>query len=311
LGCLIGAFGAYPLLTSCSGLEGSIDNNAKVLGYGYTYEMIAQVVTACLVRMCLETLLRREEPRDLAVDRFKDMGDAFEATFKNFFAGDMANMELNISKCKGLHAQCEDLAGAVDPKLDVCPGKRVDFKVNLYTQLVRMARVLVSDVEMLNMAMKKWAPINSVAESQKIEAKKPDDVQDDKPDEETPEESAKSLLYGIMSRATQFKGLERDLMETLKDTFSVSLSLISQDTEAKIVNPVAEKLETLTGLLELEGVPEFYAQVNKAVTSDDKSQIPSIIASRRVRLTVATRSLRNATRHLGEMEALCLHRLIN
>jgi len=323
IGCLIGGFGCYPLLGCCKMWDSDM---AEDLTFARIYSRIANVLVAILMRMLIEGIFKREEPRDVAVSKMRALGEAFVASYTGLFEGDVVKMREQAALARTLLSECVAIAPACDKSLDVVPGFRVDFKFTLYNELLQNLRIFLCDLEMLLEAMRAWSPLKHVELTSDDPSVHVDtSTQDDDDIDEVSLSVGQSLvgdvqtgdiskvhpdirvMWLMMKKAKAFRDIETDFLRTLKTCFRVVNSLLSQEDEEPIDDPAFKELETMTGIMELSGVEDFYKQVSAAAQDFEKDcKARTVTGSKRVRLTVVIRSLRNATRHLGDIDVLCL-----
>jgi len=329
MACLAGGLGAYALLALCA-------DTGNDHAYAVTYMSIANVTTAIIARMVIEGFFRRDEPRDIANAKFKEMGSEIIAAFDSFFdppeADSLEKTRSHLSMAMESYEEQIREAPNTDSKLDIAQGQRTNYKLELYTALLGKARLILADLEMLQMALSLWTPLHK-GHLQYVYALGSRADLDQKQEEEDiirkeskggevkaallrKQEKQKDdiELYSLLSDNPGFEIIKTDVVGTLRACFAVNHAILVQDKEDAISRPEVDKLKDMSGIMELDGVQQLYAEINHKVEDNVEayaSDIPSLTASNRVRLTVAVRALRHATRHAGEMDQLGLRELIH
>merc|ERR1712176_1407347 len=117
---------------------------------------IAQVIIAMIIRGLLESFLIREGPRDEVLYVVKDLGSLFEKGFQAFFKADIDGLKDSVVDVTSALDKASDLAPLCDPKLEVCSGTRTPFKSELLSTAIKSMQMLVSDLDMLILAVRRW-----------------------------------------------------------------------------------------------------------------------------------------------------------
>lgn len=161
---------------------------------------------------------------------------------------------------------------------------KTPFKNILYAGAIEQLRLLLSDFRMLMLALK----FNAT----------------------TAHEGETSKLHLLLSDTTAIKIIEKDVMQSRRDTFGTLLAILRHTTERPILNKNLMEMENKTGIDVLRGADELYEEINKAPPRTDsavhhKMSEPDLTKDTRARLAVAAMALRNTTWRLGQIDVLC------
>ncbi|CAE7360461.1 unnamed protein product [Symbiodinium natans] len=324
VGCALCGFGAYPLMQACTG--GSFS-----YGMHDHYQTIAQVTVAVLIRMLIETALLDKAPRDLAVKQLEDLLDTIHDAYKLFFAGKYDQMAEKHTKATDMLSHAKALHAESSPALEVVPGPRLPFKHALYGQVLDQLDMGISQLGVLVVSAKDWAP-EKVAEeksSAREAAESHQQTQFTELDEgemmdqgmtgtggarasvkKVVHESTSNApkIHQIMEAQTSFQLLEDDMLDTFERVFNVVKAIVKHDQEQRVesADEDIEKLATLGGLRTLDDVNTFYNHINKFMEEKERPAVNDVVESMQARLTVLVSALNTATGALGEVGVLCL-----
>ncbi|CAE8733940.1 unnamed protein product [Polarella glacialis] len=156
VGCFIAAFGVYPLLVPCSDTMGDDEVFKK------HYCEIGQVTLAIVVQMVIDTILLHHTPRDVAVHQTAKLGEAMALATKSIFESDLPGVQAAAVEARRRLVMAEGLLVEVDPKLRVIQGLHSPFKLELYTSVLGIAGHMLTDLNLLIVAVKDWTPNESV-----------------------------------------------------------------------------------------------------------------------------------------------------
>lgn len=280
VGCLVAGFSCYGLLRPCH--DGQ---SMKDVLFSSAYAEIGQVTTAIVIQLVLESILIRQSPRDVAVQSIPELQDAYLGGFQAFFDGDMKKMEAQCANAKSLLAEADALAPCTDPYRELAPSWKIPFRKNLYSNSLKCLRGLLSDLSMLCLAMK-FRRLEEGTEGK------------DEP-------VFKSRLLAFMCEKPSMSVMRTDLLGTLENCFQILRKVLAHTSEGPIDDEAVQALASMRGMLDLAGVDDMYQQANDAPPAEADYQRKTITEVRRVRLTVIFRSLRNATKHSGQILMLC------
>lgn len=235
----------------------------------------------------------------------REAGQTLESGFRAFFEGDLEGMEKIIVELRSCLKKANALAPQTNPNLAIVPGVQKQFKFDLFMGVLGKMRLLLSDLEMLLLAMSQGALAKGS------------------------EEGRGKRFYNLMNSHPSFSVMKADLLQTQANCFRMLLVVLEHSSEDRLENEHLTKLEGMTGILELAGADEFYEEVNASEKQERSSsraeecplpepeeaeldqRFPSahqdLTGNNRARLVVAVRALCNATRHTGEIDMLCLH----
>ncbi|CAJ1381686.1 unnamed protein product [Effrenium voratum] len=304
VGCALCGFGAYPLMVSCSS-GGEFHYNMRS-----NYQVIAQTTVAVLIRMLIETILLDKAPRDLAVDQLQELLDTIKDAYEDFFDGDYEEMKKQHEQAGSIMASCDNYHSETAPALEVAPGLRLSFKHKFYGDVLAQLKLALAEMGVLVTGASTWASEKIPEETSTIRQ----DLAKHEGEKHLIHDKATNLAYeevhSIMNRHSSFLKMKDDLLQTCNTTFELVIALLKQDKEEALeeVKESFAKLSKLGGLLELDGVHDFYTEVNEAMASQQEDTQPkdSVILDMQARLTVVVNSLKNATAALGEIGVLCL-----
>jgi len=294
IGFLVGGFGCYTLFTPVKAEAGSDFQCAKL------YKGIAEVIIAILFKMVGAQVMAPTAPRDLAMQALEDTFKEVQQGFEQFIDGDTGSeqgLKAKVDKAKGLLALCEDWAPKTEPKLDVIPGKRTPFKKPLFESVLVQLRLLVSDLDMLKLALSGHEVEDTMATRISIVQRQ------DEPDES-------QEIYCMITQAPSWDVLSKDLLLTVKKSLAVVLAVLRHDSEEAVENDDIEDLNATKNLMELDGLATYYREISK-LGSQTKRQTTTaydelhVTELRRTRITVAVNAMSLATQHTAQMVSQC------
>lgn len=306
VGVLIAGFGCYPMFHQC-------DVKGTPVDYGSHYKDIAQVIIAILLKMAVANLLAPKQPRDNALDSLNQLSVSIHKAFEAFFAGDIEGPEgLKVQRdmVKTHLTACETIAPKCDPSLEIVPGGRTHFKHNLFNKALEQFRLVLSDIDMLVLAM-----TGHQAQHFK-ECKVSDEDQQQDAKENVQARMQEASLFDVMSRQPAWKTVHEDLNSTVQSVLSLLQAVLSHDTEEPLKADAVDRLKRMEKIMDLQGVTEFYKEVSKELGNRNESDeqifqdVRIITQLKRTRLTVAMNALSLATSHTAEMTALCFEYML-
>mmetsp|Transcript_28614 Transcript_28614/g.81285 ORF Transcript_28614/g.81285 Transcript_28614/m.81285 type:complete len:942 (-) Transcript_28614:162-2987(-) len=297
IGIMVGAFGCSVLFRPCMSHISMSDN-----AYASHYKDIAEVIIAMMLKMSCAYIFSPKEPRDIAMDKLRQMFDAIETAFAKLSTGELESeggVIANIKIAKGLLAECEAQAPKTDPKLQVVPGLRTPFKKELYEGALSQTRLIISDLDMLVLALKghtkkhtlKHAKL-SLGAGMAEEAKKIDSKREE------------IVWTALLVEQQAWKALDADLQKTIKLSFGACTAVLQHDDEEQLKSEHVDSLVKTSNLLQLDGMQPFYKEVSSAaqkeVREDKDAQVTSLP---RTRILLAVNALALATKHSAELAA--------
>lgn len=143
IGIMVGAFGCSVLFRPCES-HISVRDDA----YASHYKDIAEVIIAMMLKMSCACIFSPKEPRDIAMDKLRQMFGTIETALAKLSTGGVA---ANIKIAKDLLVECEEQAPKTDPKLLIVPGLRTPFKTELYEAALSQTRRIISDLDMFHL----------------------------------------------------------------------------------------------------------------------------------------------------------------
>lgn len=305
VGVCIAGFGCYPMFHQC-------DNTGAAVDYGAQYKDIAQVIIAIILKMAVANMLSPAEPRDNAIKVLQELQDAVNKSFEAFFAGNIhgdTGLDAHRMRAKTALTACKTIAPKCDPGLQIVPGSRTGFKHNLYNKALETYQLVLSDLDMLSLAL--TGHVEKHSDGIKISAaEKAEDAK-----EATDSKKQENAIFGVMAEQTNFKSIRQDLMETVSVTTNLLDAVLSHDTEEPLKNEAVDQLKKMEKITTLDGVTEFYSEVSKALARQDSAAAifkdqRIVTQLRRTRLTVAMNSLVLATAHMADIAACCFQDML-
>jgi len=271
VGCNCAAFGCPFLFAPCV-LGADLAETFKS-----RYAEIGQVTCAIIVQMVVDACLKSRSTREIAVDHVRALGVACEDGFTAFFDGEAA-LEGHLVRMRSALQGAEDFLPHTDPKVSVVPGPKTPFKADLYARAIENLRLLVSDFEMLALAVRR---------------------------------RKEGHVFENLHNKAAMQIIRRDLLDTLSSALRALVVILEHSTEEAITDSDVLDLENIRGVLELEGVDSLIAQLNEggAIVSGDDAQ--ELCGDVTVRLIVAIKALRNATMHIGAIDTWVLTKNIH
>merc|ERR1712190_53135 len=99
-----------------------------------------------------------KQPRDNAMDSLKKLTDAIKASYAVFLSlGEVEHPEQGLKAkrddVKKYLAECEAILPKCDPSLQLVPGTRTPFKNELFAAALGEMKLMLSDLDMLCLAM--------------------------------------------------------------------------------------------------------------------------------------------------------------
>jgi len=268
---LVAGFGVVALLDECGPeVEAVSDQN---------YKTIAQVTVAIFVLTLVDVLLASRAPRDVAVQRVKELQHLFEGCFEAFFSRDLEGLERGIRKTKESLDAADEHAPNCDPALQVVTCWRRPFRNDLYIGVLTQMRLLLSDIQMLSMVS---GPSYF----------------------RTP--SPSYPLWPLAKPSIQAM-MQEDITTGLRASFEALLAVLTHDREGGVTDGRVTRLQNISGLLELSGVQEFFGEAARLpLPVPGPPSKSGLTEEPRVLLASAVRALRMANKHIGKIGKLSL-----
>merc|ERR1740121_350637 len=250
--CIVG-FGCYPMFHQCdaSQTEGSLIN------YSAQYKYIAQVIIAILLKMFVANLMAPAESRDVALNLLDKLCTSVTEAYKAFILGDVTGeqgLKAKRDEVKKYILDCEAIYPKCEPGLQIVPGTRTPFKFELYGKALQNLRLVLSDLDMLVLAMTGHEEVHM----QEVKISASDKLEDEQ-NVKTMEEQEKAL-HKIIEEQPAWKKMSTDLLDTVEAVFDMLKTVLAHDTEEPLNAAAVEKLKQMDRLVELEGVEDFYSE---------------------------------------------------
>jgi len=156
-GCLIAGFGCYPLLQRPGG--GVTDTFAAL------YAEIALVTIAIAIQMAVDGILVRTSPRELACNKVEELAVGISDGYTAFFdckVEGASSVDEYVLKAKGALATAAGLVTEADPELEVAPGAKCAFKMQLATSVLDVMKLIIADLRMIGLAVQEWNPEKNI-----------------------------------------------------------------------------------------------------------------------------------------------------
>jgi len=284
--CLVGAFGIYPLL----------DPDADKR-YAERYAHIGQVTLASCVQAFFEFAFTRATTSDLAVAQLAGIGQAFQTGYVEFYQQSLDGMQRaarNAAKCLTI---IRATVPECDPKLKLLYCFRTPFNQRLLENSVGIMQSLLSDLNMLIIAAKDWAPNVAALEGLEDEGVS----------------APGGVLEALMGRPAMNE-VHNSMTSWLETVLTALLAILSHKTEDPLEGIDLEELNSHSLHEEFLHVDSMYTQiVGKSRDVADPLKFPEwsfrcaeLTDDLQVRLLVATQALCNTMLHIGELHALCV-----
>lgn len=306
VGCLVAGFGVYPMFVACKE-----DMN---FNYDQHYKDIAQVIIAIMLKIFFTNVFTRAEPRDDAIAKMIDLNKAtqaaFDAFFDGFFEGDKGLETLRNTVKSKLEA-LEAVAPSTDPSLAIVPGTRTAFKYQLLTEVLAQYRLLLSDLDMLVLAMHGHEHI--IYSHEKATAGEKAKIAD----EEATAEKQEIKLWHSMKSQKAWEKVKADLKETLGRTFRLVEAVLEHATEEPMKSVHADDMIKMSKVSQLDGKQDLYSELSEMLTkegiktNDEVFKDTRIITQlRRTRITVVVNALCLSVEHTAGMAAACFDHMV-
>ncbi|CAE8589628.1 unnamed protein product [Polarella glacialis] len=321
VGCFIAAFGVYPLLVPCSKTMGNDDV------FKTRYSEIGQVTLAIVVQMVIDAILLRHTPRDVAVHQTAKLGEALALATKSIFESDLPGVQAAAEEARRRLVMAEGLLVEVDPKLRVMEGLDSPFKLDLYTSVLGIAGHMLTDLNLLIVAVKDWTPNESVRRTDLQEMS--DQGLDLQPSPARrlsrqispgPNLSRLSSLHTLSGKGildvlcgpSFAESHQKEIMASVDTIVHALLAILAHKTEEPILEPSVIALEHIR-MARLEEVnlhlldsarSAFFDDLNQSLSaSDEQCELTNNFGAR---LNVAMRALMSLLQNFSELHQRCL-----
>mmetsp|Transcript_51643 Transcript_51643/g.148953 ORF Transcript_51643/g.148953 Transcript_51643/m.148953 type:complete len:943 (-) Transcript_51643:107-2935(-) len=298
IGIMIGAFGCFMLFRPCES-HIATDNSA----YASHYKDIAEVIIAMMLKMTCAYIFSPTEPRDIATAKLEMLFNEILTAFEMLSTGKVEGAE-SVATCiknaKGFLKACEEQAPKTDPKLQMVPGLRTNFKKDLYEGALTQARLVISDLDMLVLALHGHRKKHTLAHSKHSVGENMAELTV----EIEGQKQEQNWVRLLTDRGTAWKTLDDDLKQTVSSSTAVCLAVLKHETEEPLDSEHVDKIRKISNLTRLEGLEDFYKDVSKAAkkeVTEEKSVIVTRLA--RTRILLAVNALALATQHCSEIAA--------
>jgi len=307
IGVCIAGFGVYPMFHQC--------DNSDVPHYAAQYKHIAQVIIAILLKMFVAHLLSPQDPRDDALTSLDKLSQSIKDAYHGFITGDIdgeKGLKASRDNVKKYLGDCETNYPKCDPSLQIVPGTRTPFKHELYGYALHQFRLVLSDLDMLTLAMTGHEQVH--LEVVKVNVSAAEKIDEHR--EEAKKEEQEKALHAILDEQEAWKQISTDLMTTIENVLDLLKTVLAHDTEEPLEADAVERLKSMDRVMELQGVPEFYSEVGASLGKSDIKDADIfedkriITQLKRTRLNVAVNSLSLAVKHIGMISAQCFNNMI-
>jgi len=209
-----------------------------------------------------------------------------------------------IRECEAIHPKC-------DPSLQIVPGFRTPFKFELYGHALVQFRLVLSDMDMLVLAMTGHEEVHN---EEVVKVSVADKLEDERNEDKIEEQE--KVLHKIIEEQPAWKQMSKDLLETVECVADMLKTVLAHDTEEPLDSSSVEKLKQMDRLVELEGVDQFYSEVCKSCGKDqvedaeifeDKRIITQL---KRTRLNVAVNALGLTVQHIAQIPPSIFNNMI-
>jgi len=285
--------------------------------FASNYKTIAQVTVAIIIRLVVEALFMRDKPRDLLMRQTEELCKITREAYASFFEGNMTHLKECEAQAKAQYAKCAALAPQCSVQLEVCPGIRARFNLDLYNSFLEQMHLLLDDLAILVLSTKRWRLVQTDPEVSNLQ-RDAEQASKESKGKLSIENSEKSRLFELMAQQASFKSMEADLLQSLDLCFLVVEGILNHDDEGPLHIEGASMLEHLHGIRQLDGALQFYTDVNVApevMQASDEKPIEEghnavlhndLTSCTRTRISVAVSALRSACTHAGDIGILCL-----
>jgi len=285
VGCLIAGFGCYQLLLPCSGDPSST--------FQTRYQEIGSVTVAIFMQMFVHALLSKHSPSELQVELVRDLGEAFKAGFAAFFESNLPGMQAAARTAAEKLAAAKTMLPECDPAMRLIPCGEEAFPMDLCSSALTTFQRVLSDLNLLIVAVKDWVPNEQVrgAEGQEAEAEAGSDV---------------PKLLEVMNQRPAMQSVRDQLMRSI--TVSTHLLLAALDpTDDGTLDEIDVTMRDLHVHPHLMAGEDLYKQLSAVVechnVARDADELTNDI---RTRLTIAVRALETSAQHVARLEERCL-----
>jgi len=289
IGLNISAFGCFIMLAKCSAGE---DDD-----YSAEYKQIAQIVCAIMIKMFVASLMSPGEPRDIACERLREAHEYLHLAYRSFFDGHVQGimgLKEGHDKFKDALIACEEIAPKTDPNLEMVPGARMPFKNALFSVTVRQLRLILSDMNMLIMAI----------------------CSDHGASEDTSKRAVDAQIFQTMRKQASWEVMKDDCLMTIEMTMGLVRAVLEHSSEEPMQADIQD-ISQVTNMSKLDGLEEFYKQISEALCSrmnvaDEEINKDTRVISelQRTRVTVAVNALALSVAHLAELATEAFERAI-
>merc|ERR1712107_108505 len=145
-----------------------------------------------------------------------------------------------------------------DPSLQLVPGTRTPFKNDLFGAALGEFKLLLSDLDMLCLAMTGHEEVH-VVEVKETVAEKMEAIEDE--GEKIKQEEA---LFALMKAQPAWQTMVQDLANTIAIVCEMLTVVLAHDSEEPLKDETIDKLKAMERIAHLDGVPQFYEEVSKA-----------------------------------------------
>lgn len=245
------------------------------------------MVTAILVQFFVDLAFKSKKPRELATDAIGDIGKEVIKAYDCFFVLDFHGMKAARANASAKLDQCLALVLEADPKMDLVPGRRIEFKHDLYVDAVASFKLIVSDLSMLILAGESFEHMMQSEGGAKRRTSSGGSAP-----------SQQRLLKLLFTNVEHMKTVENDVKAILSQTTRVLDAMLRHPDETPMqggdIDDIIAQVGT-QGLAHLDGLFEELHAKDAIFAWQDKCQLTDDF---RVRTSVIVQSLENLMQHM-------------